>query len=719
MYRATAWGPAAAAALFLTGCNFGAVQSSTFSPAPTGGTTTSASSTTGGVTLGGDAPTTTGGATTSTSGTTGGNSSTTGSTVNLYQAVTPSVYVAKVKNLLVGLAPTNDELNAVNADPDALGGLIDQWITTPQYTAKMMTFFGNAFQQSQAQMGDYQNQSNLGVGYGYDDLFGNLQQSFARTALELIAEGRPFNEALSTQRYMVTTPMLMYYAYLDTYHLDDNNNPVDLVTQQNPSFDWTIENSAGPIDPAQSADPTSANYQTYYVPPPAPTANCPTTDPFHYPMASPPNPGLVFSLYQYFFGSSFHYGGIANMGDCYIAVPDSPFSGADYNTWRMVNFRQPQPGEATTKFWNLPFLRSTSEVVLNIPRVSFFTTSAFMAGWPTNESNQGRVTINQTLIVALNHAFDGTNSIAPPSLAALDAEHAPPGSVCFGCHETLDPMRQFFRHDYTLFYHEQTDPNQLSLPGMFAFDGVSKAGSSIYDLAAGLASHPRFARAWTQKVCTYATSGICDETDPEFLRIAAAFTASNYNWNVLIHQVFSSPLVTYAQQTQTAMNQGVPVVIARRDHLCATLSNRLNLPDVCSLQILPDRRGAANFGLSKTEFIATALPADSYSRGQVAAVQARDPSLFIRSGVENMCIEIAGVVVDGSHTQFSSSDVPTAIASMVHNLMAIGPDRDTVPLSILQAHYNAALQTGVSASDALRSTFVLACTAPSTVGIGL
>jgi hypothetical protein len=38
---------------------------------------------------------------------------------------------------------------------------------------------------------------------------------------------------------------------------------------------------------------------------------------------------------------------------------------------------------------------------------------------------------------------------------------------------------------------------------------------------------------------------------------------------------------------------------------------------------------------------------------------------------------------------------------------------------ILQAHYDDALGSGAKAVDAMRSTFVLACTSPSTVAIGL
>ena len=139
------------------------------------------------------------------------------------------------------------------------------------------------------------------------------------------------------------------------------------------------------------------------------------------------------------------------------------------------------------------------------------------------------------------------------------------------------------------------------------------------------------------------------------------------------------------------------------------------MDDVCSLQVV----SAPNYGLYAVQTIAAALPADSYSRGAVQAVQANDPSLFFRAGVENICISIASQVVDVNQTSmFQSSDPNAAIAAMVHTLMAITPDRDTEPLAILQGHYAAGLQSGLSPTDALQSTFVLACLSPSTLAVG-
>ena len=76
-----------------------------------------------------------------------------------------------------------------------------------------------------------------------------------------------------------------------------------------------------------------------------------------------------------------------------------------------------------------------------------------------------RVLLNQTLIVALGRPIDLSNTTAPPRLDALNAVHAVPGTACYGCHQALDPMRQFFRQTYTLFFSQQDDPVQLAMNG--------------------------------------------------------------------------------------------------------------------------------------------------------------------------------------------------------------------------------------------------------------
>ena len=97
-----------------------------------------------------------------------------------------------------------------------------------------------------------------------------------------------------------------------------------------------------------------------------------------------------------------------------------------------------------------------------------------------------------------------------------------------------------------------------------------------------------FAAAWVQKLCSYATSQPCLPDDPEFQRLVSVFQSSNYSWNALVQAMFSSPLVTYLQPTETMQTAGELFPIARQEHLCATLSNRLNSTDVCALTTDPN-----------------------------------------------------------------------------------------------------------------------------------
>jgi hypothetical protein len=133
--------------------------------------------------------------------------------------VQPAVYVAKVKNLLVGLPPTDAEVKAVEAHPSQLGALVDGWMRLPQYQARMLRFFELAFQQTQVTIADFADQSYPHAsdinGTTAPLLVQNASESFARTVLELIAEGRPFTEAMTTTRFMMTPGLMEYYAFLD------------------------------------------------------------------------------------------------------------------------------------------------------------------------------------------------------------------------------------------------------------------------------------------------------------------------------------------------------------------------------------------------------------------------------------------------------------------------------------------------------------------------
>jgi hypothetical protein len=278
-------------------------------------------------------------------------------------------------------------------------------------------------------------------------------------------------------------------------------------------------------------------------------------------------------------------------------------------------------------------------------------------------------------------------------------------------------MRQFFRQAYSIDFSIQTDAGQMAMPGQFAFHEAPQQGTGILDLGTLISKHAMFATAWTQRLCTYATSAVCDESDPAFLRIVADFQESNFNWNLLVTELFASPIVTYLGETASSDTQGETFGITRQAHLCSLLSNRLGYPDICGLlptTVLP------NGEMKTVQTIAAALPSDQYSRGAVAPVLANDPSLFFRTGLENICSNVAMQLIDNPAYPggYSSSNSSAAIEAFASTLMGLTSDRAAGPLAILQGHFAEAKEQGASASSALMSTFVLACLSPYVAGMG-
>jgi hypothetical protein len=333
-----------------------------------------------------------------------------------------------------------------------------------------------------------------------------------------------------------------------------------------------------------------------------------------------------------------------------------------------------------------------------------------------------RVTMNQALIVATGAAVDGTDATQPMSTPGLDAAHAS-APACIYCHKTLDPTRSIFAATYSWNYHGQTDPAFSGQDGIFAFRGLVRSVSSLADLGSTLASHPLMPQAWVQKLCYYVNSSACDASDPEFQRIVGAFQSSNLSWNALVRDLLSSPLTTNAAPTQTTTATGEVVAVSRRDHLCAALNNRLGLTDVCGLDALTKAMAK-----STIPEIVSGLPSDGYGRGATAPVLPNAPTLFYRSGTENICEAVSALVVDPSAAsappnakRWSSTQPDAALADFVQLLMALTPsDSRAAPAqALLKSHFSSAMQTGASATDALRSTFVVACMAPSAVSIGL
>jgi hypothetical protein len=668
-----------------------------------------------------------------------------------FEATSAQTAVRKVKNLLTGLPATDDDVSLVTAMGAAgLQTLIDTWQTDPAFQPlfhdKMIFLFRNMFQQTSfSPLDDFKPQllqnggfdfGPFGVGAVGDDSFArlvqNLQDSFALTAWQLVANGQPFSNVLTTQQYMMTTALKSLYIQIEM----PNDQPYAFTGQNTTKLAWKVDMSGTAIPLEDTLNPSSPNYMVFDDEAPVMKAGFGLT-PTCQGTAGLVNPFSGYAmLFQRLLGFTPRYP-FAASPQCWEHASKPYFTTSDVSDWTMVNVHALASGESYIQPYDLPTLRKTTDIGVKLPRVGFFTTPAYLALWNTNDSNQHRVTANQTLLVALGQSFTSDAAITPLSAVGLDPAHSVAGSECLGCHKSLDPLRNFWANQFD--YNDRNDfpaqasftgaaknPRPTTTGGLLAFGSVNAMGASMLDLGPLIlqvtdtsdASQNinRFAIAVTQKLCYFANSTGCLETDAEFRRIAHDFEASNFNFPSLVKELFSSPLVTGASTTDTFSNGGVEVSISRRDQLCGALANRLG-KDVCSLAVpLPSTTQAA------TVRIATSVPGDAFSRGSEIPLTASDPTLFFRAATEMLCENVATQVVDAtSGSVYASTDSTNAITSMVQNIMGYPPSDEhyTQAVQILQEHYTAVVAAKGTATNALRSTFTLACESPTSLSFGL
>jgi len=680
-----------------------------------------------------------------------------------FEPVQARVYVAKVKNLLLGLPATEEEISAVEQDPAALRDMVDAWFVRPEAQAKLGTFFSKAFQQTQISQNDFfdqlsvDNLSNL-------PMFTQAQESMSRTALKTIAEGKPFTDTVTTHTFMMTPTLMALYLALDQAQVDDAGKQTlsipmpDGTLSTNQAFWLTYR---APLDPAampvvpnniplsETIDPGSPNFMHFAIPSPFKCSMPTLDDTGHVVLDANGNAVKADVLYnqrKYTSVSAAFLGlfGWASRnyvndpsdkdGPPTLTIPDdvpadkknlyqyncsggvaftAPTINAQDVIWRPVTVRVAKSGDKLTPFYDLPTLRSANEIVVRSPRVGYFSTPAFFANWTTNNSNQHRDTLNQALIVALGRSINpvdkGTSTVLDNG---KDGQHSDPTSPCYSCHQTMDPMRNIFRQAYTYSYHTQHDPAQVYSTASFDYLGKKAALTSFDDFANALVDHPLYASAWVQKLCYYANSRGCSEADPEFERVVDAFKDSNYDFHTLLLELFSSPLVTGQAATKTWRELGETVSIARQDHFCAALTNRLQLTTNLCVGIT-----------DKTTQIAVTnnIPLDGYLRGAEAPALSTAQTPFYRGATESLCAYAASLTVDKTKSRYDSTKKDAAITDFVANIMGItSADPNSAAVTqLLTEHFDAAVAAGAKPTDALKSTFVVACLAPTSVAIGL
>jgi hypothetical protein len=680
-----------------------------------------------------------------------------------FEPVQARVYVAKVKNLLLGLPATEEEITAVEQDPAALKDMVDAWFVRPEAQAKLGTFFSKAFQQTQITQIDFFDQLSV------DNLtslpmFAQAQESMARTALKAIADGKPFTDTVTTHTFMMTPTLMSLYLALDQAQVDDAGKQSMSV----PMPDGTLSTTQAfwltyraPLDPAampvvpnhiplsETLDPASPNFMHFAVPSPFKCSMPQVDETGHVLVDANGNAMKADVLYnqrKYSSVSAAFLGlfGYATrnyvndptdtQGPPTLTIPDdvpadkknlyqyncsggtsftSPNVTAQDVIWRPVTVRVAKDGEKLTPFYDLPTLRAANEIVVRTSRVGYFTTPAFFANWATNNSNQHRDTLNQALIVGVGRSINpvdkGTSTVLD---TGKDGQHSDPTSPCYSCHQTMDPMRNIFRQSFTYSYHTQHDPAQVYSTASFDYLGKKAELKSFDDFANALIEHPLYASAWTQKLCYYANSSGCSEEDPEFKRVVKAFTDSGYDFHTLLLELFSSPLVTGQAATKTWRELGETVSIARQDHFCAALTNRLQLATSLCVGITDNTTRIA---------VTNNIPLDGYLRGAEAPALSTAQTPFYRGATESLCAYAAGLTVDKTKSRYDSTKKDAAITDFVANIMGItsaDPNSATVT-QLLTEHFDAAVAAGAKPTDALKSTFIVACLAPTSVAIGL
>ena len=400
-----------------------------------------------------------------------------------FDAKTAFYATSKVKNLLTGMPVTDDDVSKVTMrGAAALQELVVDLdgrptSTQPAVEAKMVGFFRNMFQQTGfIPTEDFKLQllQNGGFDFGGstrnvgDDAFPrlvqNLQDSFALTAWQLVKEGRPFTETLTTTRFRMTTALKSLYVQVEM-PADTNQRSTSTTV-----LNWTIDFSGTsiPIEQALTNMVFSDEAPGHHA-----------GDQHAACAAAPPRSRRgaykgTSVLFQRLLGFTPQLRDSTNTTICNDHASKPYFTADDVNDWAWVTIAPKASAADRTPViqpYDLPALRAATTLTLSLPRYGFFTTPAFLALWNTNDSNQHRVTANQTLLVALGQAFTAENSITPFSAAGLDANHAVAGTECVGCHATLDPMRQFWANQLDFNDRNDFPAAQPQQPGQPAADG--------------------------------------------------------------------------------------------------------------------------------------------------------------------------------------------------------------------------------------------------------
>lgn len=612
------------------------------------------------------------------------------STSELQKAKVPvASYVRKAKSLLTGAVVTEAELSAVKENPDAFADLIREWQKTPGYTQKTRWFLEENLQlHRNIEGGNYvgqirgTNKANPPTKFVNPKMFQNGQESAIKTVMDLIVKpNKPFNNVATQTEWMLTPAMMAQLLVFDY-----PNDPAKL--------DFKIGSNLSAAEKNYTLT-QRINTRRFYFPLPSGKDGFRQQNGSTTTLVTKKELGFVWGALNQFSNET--------SSDAHRLIKPS-----DYTTWKRVKIRKATRNNQPLRFWDMPAIRNADTLYLNAERVGLFSHPNFLERWETNEDNQFRLTINQTLIAMLNKSFAPDDVSITINEEVLSAEHAAPGTDCYGCHRLVDPMRNYFRNNFddTHGKPRATIDNQ---PASFSFGGEVEEGSSLMDLGRVIANHPDFAPAWVQKLCFWSNSQNCVESDPEFKRVATSFKDSDFNFNELMVTFYSSDLIKMDIEERSERAKPAFGSISRYQHVCQLLERRFS--DLAGSRVNPCNESAGGVStLSET------IPADEWTRGALAPATPTLPNMFSTTTMENMCRNIA-------LNHYGSKTFPvSAIGAFLDDYLLpsiLGvPRGDAIRAGVrkvLVDHYRAVKNAnGVNTSekDALVSVFTLGCSSP-------
>jgi hypothetical protein len=682
-------------------------------------------------------------------------------TCDVDELLEAGTYGAKAKTLLTGLPLSESEWSDLQGNPDALPQLIDTWLELPESDQLLTRFFMTAMQQNGVTRENFlnllgRNDTSTGrfrgpqLPQGYpnsasaqlDFMFRrSMTESMARTALELVRANKSLKEIATTKTYMLNTALISLLALMDDNVIGDDKKET-LRTSAGVFDTIRLVSNAEDAPPASEAlNPKSPNFGVFYHPnlrninlqacglstlpkQISVTLQPPTTGEWRV-----NSKNHTFNVFMAFALGRIERFVMHATPNCFIPASTQSivlYDFEDFFDWRMVDIRKPGDSENPTLFFDLAAIRTATEIVLHTPRLGFITHPGFLGTWMTNEDNGARVTANQALIVALGNSFESA-AIEDYDPTNVDNEHAGDAD-CYGCHQTLDPMRDLVRGSFSNYYGEQLDPARQDMESDFYFGGQKATGSGIEFFVEQIAKHPMFAKAWVQKLCYFANAGPCPESD-ELERVVKVFEDSDFNFLTLVKELFSSPLVTGAK-CLPGVPAGTGATISRRSHFCAVLANRAGAKDICAQDTEVQAQSPLQSNVSAA---VESVPDDSYSRDEVKPVTIAETGMFVRANREAACMALAfnSLQVDHLFKGYSNpatpAEVEQGVTLLVEKLMGVVPSdpRYAAAKQVIRDHvdevttYVPAGQTvPLGSLIGLMSAVPIACMSPTVAGIG-